>query len=303
MTEIDAAARRLPPRGPGATLREFFTIERPPPATAAVRRLRRLIGATALTVVLVELVVLQYVPDAGLALTVRTGWALLRAVGFLALMRAVRFGRLGARPFGLILAVTTMFAVVRLAVPRRGSPLPAAPVTAGFVVLALLCAAVVWQLYRSAAVSAHLTRRPPRRHIPPWVLTARVAALSFSALLLVPAVIAVGSLFGGARLPMAYAVPLVVGWLVFGLAVGFATPWISLVVVYGKRPARLLLAGLSIVVLVVQPALCLVLLGVDSLVRDGGPLMVAALLALWGLWRSRADPGGPVRAPGRSAPD
>jgi hypothetical protein len=184
------------------SLRELFTIERHPPATPATRRLRTLIALTAAATVVVETLNLWTVAEPGFGLAVRTGWALLRALGFLFLMflmRAVRYGRLGSRPFGLILAVTTVFAVSRVLIPRGGGLLPP-PVLVGFAVIFVLCGGVVWLLYRSPAIDRHLTRRPPRRHIPPWALTTRVAA-----------------------------------WLVLAVAVGWLVPWVSLFAVYRRR--------------------------------------------------------------------
>jgi hypothetical protein len=276
---------------PPSRLRELFTIERPPPATAATRRLRALIALTALATVIVELLNLGYSDEGNVALAVRTGWALLRAVGFLFLMRAVRYGRAVARPFGLILTVTTEFAVVRLVVPRTGGLLPRLPVLTGFLILTVLCGLVMYQLYGSEAIAAHLSRRPPRRHVPPWALTVRIAALSYSALLLIPCLIAAASLFGDHRIDRALATPLIVAWFGIAFAVGFVVPVVSLFAIYGKRWARALVGLISVIVLVVQPALCLALLGFDSLVRDGGPLIVTATLALYGLWRTRRAAG------------
>jgi len=275
------------PAAPDTFLRRLFMIERPPPATPASRRLRVLIAVTAAATVVVDLVNLEYAPEAGFALVVRTVWALLRAIGFLVLMRTVRYGRMAARPFGLILAATTVFAVARLAVPRSGGLLPAVPVVAGFVVLTVLCVLVVWQLYGSPEIEAHLSRRPPRRRVPPWVLTARVAALSYGALLLVPCLVAVGTLFDEPRLPTAVAGPLVIGWLVLSLTTGFLMPWVTLFVIFNKAWARVLLGFASVALLAIQPALCLTLLGVDGLVRDGAPMAIATALAIYGLWRSR----------------
>src|SRR5688500_2120447 len=162
----------------GNLLKDLFTIERPPPQTPAVRRLRRLVLLTAASTVLVDLVNLEYAAEGGFGLAVRTIWALLRAVGFLFLIRTIRYGRLVSRPFGLILAATTVFAVGRLVGPRQGALLPPAAVLVGFAVLALLCGAVIWQLYRSPEIDAHLRRAPRFRQVPVWVLTARVAGLS-----------------------------------------------------------------------------------------------------------------------------
>jgi hypothetical protein len=267
-------------------------LERPPPATPATRRLRVLILFTAAAVVIVDLVNLEYSPEAGFGLVVRTVWALLRAIGFLFLAREVRFGRLSARPFGVILSATTVFAVARLAQPREHGYLPRWPVIAGLGILMVLGGTIIWQLYRSAAIDVHLTRRPPRRRIPPWVLTARVAALAYAPLLIIPCLVAVGTLFGTPRIDRTIALPVVFAWLGFAVVGGTLTSFVSLVVLYGKRWARVLLAGISVLVLVGLPTLCWFLLGADGLIRDGAPMVVAAALCLVGLWRSRRDPGG-----------
>ncbi|GAA2621306.1 hypothetical protein GCM10010399_60420 [Dactylosporangium fulvum] len=238
--------------------------------------------------VVVDVINLEYSGEAGFGLAVRTVWAMLRALGFLFLMREVRFGRLTARPFGLILTVTTIFASARLVQPRAEDLLPPWPVIAGLLVVAVLCVAVSWQLFRSPAIEAHLTRRAPRRPIPPWALTARVAALSYSALLFVPCLVALGSLFDTPRRPPEIAVPLVISWFVLAMLVGFVAGVISFVTLFGHVWARVMLAMVSVFVLVVQPVLCWLLLGVDGLLRDGVPLVLAALLCLYGLARSRA---------------
>jgi hypothetical protein len=284
------AARDAPyvPAGtPPPRLKDFFTIERPPPQPPAVRRLRMLVLLTAAATVLVDLVNLEYAAEGGFGLTVRTIWALLRALGFLVLMRTIRYGRLVSRPFGLILAATTVFAVGRLVVPRAGALLPPAPVLVGFAVLAVLCGAVIWQLFRSPAIDAHLRRASRFRQIPVWVLTARVAGLSLSALLLVPCLVAIGTLFDEPRLPRPVAVPMVVGWLAGTLLLGFVVPWIMIFVMLGKRWSRVVLALVASVVLLVGPALCWWLLGVDGLLRDGVPLLIAAAACLYGLRASR----------------
>jgi hypothetical protein len=277
------------PAEPRSPLRELFTIERPPPQPPAVRRLRMLVLLTAVATVVVELVNLEYAREPGFALTVRTIWALLRALGFLFLLRTIRYGRVVSRPFGLILAATTVFAVGRLVVPRSAGLLPDWPVLVGFAVLAALCGAVIWMLFRSPEVAAHLTRRVRRRQIPVWVLTARVAGLSFSALLMVPCLVAAGTLVDEPRVPRAVGVPVVVGWLVLTLALGFVVPWIMIFVVLGHRWARAVMYLVGAVVLVAGPLLCAWLLGVDGLLRDGAPLVIAAAVCLFGLGKSRHE--------------
>ena len=53
----------------------------------------------------------------------------------------------------------------------------------------------------------------------------------------------------------------------------------------GKDWARGLLVVVTVAVLAVDLPLCWWLLGVDGLVRDGGPLVAAAALTLYGLRR------------------
>jgi hypothetical protein len=274
-----------PPRQ--SLLRELFSIEQPPPQPPAVRRLRALVALTALATVVLDLINLGYADEPGFGLGVRTVWALLRALGFLFLMRAIRYGRMASRPFGLILAVTTVFAAGRLVIAREGRLVPQWPVIVAFVVLLVLCGAIVWQLYRSPVVAAHLSRRPPRRPISPWVLTARIAALSFSALLLVPCLVAAGSLLGHQRrVDPTVGVPVVVGWFVLAVLLGFLVPWVMIFVILGRRSARAIAMFISLLVLALQPILCVWLLGVDGFIRDGLPLVIVAVGALYALWRS-----------------
>ncbi len=273
------------------SLRDVLRLERPVPPTPASKRLRRLIVITAIAVILVEAVNLQLTDEPGFALFVRTGWALLRVIGFLVLMRAVRYGRSVARPFGLILAVTTVFAVFRLAEPRSGDFLPPVAVMVGFAVLLVLCAAIVWLLYRSDAVHEHLSSRPVRRHVPPWVLTARVAALAYGALVLVPMLVSVGLLFSEERTqPVPRMVALLIVWGGLFVLLAVALPVASYFVLKGKTWARWLVGILSVLVLFLQPLLCYAVLGLDGLVRDGVPLVFTALVALIALFRSRGQP-------------
>lgn len=266
--------------------RELFTLERPLPPTPASRTLRALILATAVATVAVEAINLAYADERGSSLAIRTFWAVVRAVGFLALMRTVRFGRPVSRPFGLVLAVTTVFAVARLVQPRHGGLMPHWQVLAGFLVLLVLCGLVVGLLYRSPAVQAHLTGRPVRRHIPGWVLTARIGALAYSALLMVPFLVAVTSL-GGANRHRATALVLVPAWLGVILLVGFTVPFASFFVVLGRPWARQVIGWFSVALMIVQPLLCYLVLGWDSVLRDGTPMVVTALLTLYALYRTR----------------
>ncbi|MET8306520.1 hypothetical protein [Micromonospora sp. NPDC005173] len=264
---------------------------------SAVRVLTILLATTAAATVVVELLNWWYAPEQGFGLAVRTGWAMLRSFGFLLLIGHVRRGRTVARPFGLILAVTTIFAVGRLIVPRQG--VPPLPGLLGFAALTALCAAVVWLLYRSPALAGHLVRHRPRlvidragiswRETPPrrrqasaWLLTSRVAAFTYSPLMLVPALVAGGSILDG-RLA---AVPAVLFWFGAGIAASYAVLFCTAFLMRGKDWARGLLVVVTVAVLAVDLPLCWWLLGVDGLVRDGGPLLAAAALTLHGLWRA-----------------
>jgi hypothetical protein len=264
---------------------------------SVVRALVWLLAATAVAGVGVELLNWWYAPEQGFSLAVRTGWALLRSLGFLILSWHVRRGRAGARPFGLILAVTTVFAVGRLIVPRDG--VPPLPGVLGFAALTALCAAVVWLLYRSPMLGDYLVRHPgrlvldrqgiswremaPRR--PPvaaWLLTVRVAAFTYTPLMLVPCLVAVGTIFDGRLV----AVPAVVLWGLASIAVSYAVLFCTFFLLRGKRWARRLLVAVTLAVLLIDLPLCGLLLGVDGLIRDGSPLVVAAAIALYGLWRA-----------------
>ncbi|MFG2099108.1 hypothetical protein ACGFJ5_00740 [Micromonospora echinaurantiaca] len=264
---------------------------------SAVRVLTTLLALTAAATVVVELLNWWYAPEQGFGLAVRTGWAMLRSLGFLLLIGHVRRGRTVARPFGLILAVTTVFAVGRLIVPRQG--VPPLPGLAGFAALSALCAAVVWLLYRSPALAGHLVRHRPRlvidrsgiswRETPPrhpqvsgWLLTSRVAAFTYSPLMLVPALVAAAAILDG-RLA---AAPAVLFWFGAGIATSYAVLLCTAFLMRGKRWARTLLVVVTLVVLAVDLPLCWWLLGLDGLVRDGGPLVAAAGLTLYGLRRA-----------------
>lgn len=295
-------------------------VRRPP----AVRVLTGLLAATAAATVVVDLLNWRYAPEQGFGLAVRSGWALLRSLGFLLLIWHVRRGRVASRPFGLILAVTTVFAVGRLLVPRAG--VPPLPGVLGFAVLTGLCVAVLWLLYRSPTVRDHLVRHPtrlivdrqgisfreaaPRR--PPvtaWLLTARVAAFTYSPLMLVPSLVAIGTIVDGQLI----AVPTVALWLVAGIGASWAVLFCTFFLLRGKRWARGLLLAVTGVVLLIDLPLCWLLLGVDGLSRDGAPLVLAAAIVGYSLWRAdrldrtsrtAGDPGddqAQVSDPGRGS--
>jgi hypothetical protein len=275
------------------TAAETSQVRRP----SAVRALTTLLAVTAAATVVVELLNYWYAPEQEFGLAVRTGWAMLRSLGFLVLIGHVNRGRTVARPFGLILAVTTVFAVGRLVVPREG--VPALPGLLGFGLLTALCVAVVVLLYRSDAVGGHLVRHrkslvmeggtiswrevaPKRPPVTGWLLTSRVAAFTYSPLMLVPALVAGGSILDG-RLS---AAPAVLFWFLAGIAVSYLVLLCTAFLMRGRAWARRLLVAITLGVLAVDLPLCWWLLGVDGLIRDGGPLVAAALLALYGLRRA-----------------
>ncbi|MEV4636261.1 hypothetical protein AB0J80_02815 [Actinoplanes sp. NPDC049548] len=281
-----------------------MTIDYGPPRV--VHALRGLLLATAAATAGVELLNYWYAPEHGFGLAVRTGWALLRTVGWLILIWHVRRGRAAARPLGLILAVTTVFAVGRLVVPRTGTP-PTAGVI-GFAVLTALCLVVVVLLYRHPAVQGHLVRHPkkivftregievreavPKR--PPlaaWAITARVAAFTYSPLMLVPALISVAEL--DTRPEWILAVGF---WFVAGFAASYAVLLSTFFLLRGKPWAPKLLLTVTLGVLVVDLPLCYLLLGTDGLIRDGAPLVAAAVLVSYSLWRVARLPA-PAAAP------
>ncbi|WP_422745342.1 hypothetical protein ACN27B_14080 [Micromonospora sp. WMMD754] len=264
---------------------------------SAVRALTTLLAVTAAATVAVELLNYWYAPEQEFGLAVRTGWAMLRSLGFVLLIGQVNKGRVGARPFGLILAVTTIFAVGRLVVPRAG--VPALPGLVGFAALSALCVAVVVLLYRSDAVRAHLVRHrkglvveggtiswrevvPKRPQANGWLLTARVAAFTYSPLMLVPALVATGSVLDG-RIA---AVPALFLWFGAGIAVSYAVLFCTAFLLRGRGWARRALVVVTLGVLALDLPLCWWLLGVDGLIRDGAPLLTAAALTLYSLHRT-----------------
>jgi hypothetical protein len=262
----------------------------------AVRVLAWLLALTAAATVVVEMLIWWYAQNGDFGLFVRTGWALLRSLAFLLLIRQVLNGRASARPFGLILAVTTLFAVARLVLPKEG--LPAAPGIVGFSALFALCVADILLLYKSEQVGAYLTRHarrvvidrdgisvkataPKRPPVRGWLLTTRVAALAYTPLMLVPAIVSIGLIFDG----QPTAISVVTMWITAALLIGYAIAITTVFVVRGHQWARYGLVLLTVIALGVDLPLCWLMLDVDGLVRDGGPLVATAGLALYGLWR------------------
>jgi hypothetical protein len=266
-----------------------------------VRAFTALLVATAAATVVVEVLNFRYAPDHGVGLVVRTAWAFARTLGWLVLIFQVRRSRATAKPLGLILAMTTLFAVGRLIISSSGRP--ALPGLIGFGVLTLLCLTVVVLLYRHPAIDAHLTHQPRRpvltreglsfREAPPsdpWVLTARLASFSYSPLMLVPALIAAGTLRH--RLEWTLAV---VFWILAGIAVSYVALLSAYFIGRGSHRARMTLTSVTLLVLAFDLPLCRILLGVDGLIRDGSPLVLAAALTLYALWRT-------AHTPARTAP-
>jgi len=262
---------------------------------STVRALIALLYATAAATVAVEVLNWAYAPEQGWPLAVRTGWALLRSLGFLILVWHVRRGRAGAKPFGLILAITTIFAVGRLVVPRAG--VPPLPGLVGFAVLTALCLAVVWLLYKAPTLQEHLVRHPGRlvvdkrgigwQETPPrrpqaaaWLLTTRIAVFTYAPLMLVPALASIGE----AR---AATAPLLVLWFVVAILLGNVLLFATIFLMRGKAWPRPVLVLITFGVLAVSLPLCWLFLGLDGLVRDGAPLVAAATVALVGLAKTR----------------
>lgn len=252
---------------------------------SAVGRVTWLLVATALATAAAEVLNWWYAADGGWTLFVRTGWALVRALGFLLLIWHVRRARPAAVPLGIVLSVTTIAALARLVVPRHG--LPALPGLAGFAVVAALCLAVLWQLHRSPGLRAHLAAGEGRRAgVPGRLVTARVAALAYGPLTLVAALIALGETVPARP----ETLPVALGWLAAGFALNWAVLPISFFLVRGHRWPRTALTLLTGAVLALQLSLCWWLLGADGLVRDGTPVVLAAALVVWGLRPARPRP-------------
>ena len=250
------------------------------PIPREVRLLVALLATTAVVTVAVEFLNWWLTPDAGYALFIRTIWALLRSLGFLALIWHVRRGRAGAAPFAVILCVTTIFALGRLVTPRDGYPQIVGVL--GFLAVVGLCLTVLGLFYRSPAVRAFLVRAR-RQPLPAWLVTTRVAAFTYSPLMLVAAAVSIGQIVGG-RLE---AIPAVVLWFGAAIALSYATLFATYFLLRGKRWARVLIIGVTLLVLAIHLPLCWWLLGLDGLIRDGVPMLAAAALALGGLWRTR----------------
>jgi hypothetical protein len=113
------------------------------------------------------------------------------------------------------------------------------------------------------------------------VLTARLASFSYSPLMLVPALIAAGTLRH--RLEWTLAV---LFWILAGIAVSYVALLCSIFLRRGSHRARTALTWVTLMVLAFDLPLCRILLGTDGLIRDGAPLAVAAALTLYALRRT-----------------
>ncbi|MEE3919681.1 hypothetical protein V2I01_19320 [Micromonospora sp. BRA006-A] len=139
-------------------------------------------------------------------------------------------------------------------------------------------------LYRSEAIRAHLVRHrkglvveggtiawrevaPKRPQANGWLLTARVAAFTYSPLMLVPALVATGAVLDG-RLA---AVPALIFWFGAGIAVSYAVLFCTAFLLRDRPWARKALVVVTLGVLVIDLPLCWWLLGTDGLIRDGAP--------------------------------
>ncbi|WP_246002408.1 hypothetical protein [Allorhizocola rhizosphaerae] len=228
---------------------------------------------TALATAAVEALNWVFTDDAGFALFVRTGWALLRSLGFLVLIWHVRRQRPGAWPFALVLTVTTLFALARLVIPREGRPHAAG--IAGFVVVAVLCGVVLWMVWRPGVIT-----RP---------VTVRIAALSYSPIMLVASMVALEPVFGG----RVEALPAVIVWFVAAIVVSYAVLLVAFFHRRGRLWAQTAYTIITLPVIAIHVPFTWWLLGTDGLLRDAAPLLLAAVVVLTGP-RAPRSPAAPA---------
>ncbi len=220
-----------------------------------------LLLVTALATAGVEALNWWLAEDAGFALFVRTTWALLRSLGFVILIWHVRRDKPGAWPFALVLAISTVFALARLIIPRDGRPHPAGII--GFAIVTVLCAVLLWLIWRPGAIT-----RP---------VTVRIAALSYSPLMLVASLVALGPVFSD-RL---HALPAVITWFVAAIISSYATLFVAFFHRRGHPWARTALVLITLAVLAIHIPFTWWLLGTDGLLRDAAPVILAAAVVLW----------------------
>jgi hypothetical protein len=106
----------------------------------------------------------------------------------------------------------------------------------------------------------------------------------------VPALVAVGTL----RHRLEWA-PAVILWILSGIAVSYVALLCAIFLRKGSRRARSTLTWVTVVILAFDLPLCRILLGLDGLIRDGAPLVVAAAVTLYAL-RRVSYPAGAVRS-------
>jgi hypothetical protein len=231
---------------------------------------------TALATAGVEALNWLFSDDAGFALFVRTGWAVLRSLGFLVLIWHVRRDRPGAWPFALVLTVTTVFALARLVIPRDGRPHIVGII--GFAVVTVLCIAVLLLVWRPGIITRQVT--------------VRIAAFSYSPLMLVASLVALGPVFGG----RVEALPAVIVWFLAAIAVSYVVLFVAFFHRRARPWAHTALRLITLPVLAIHVPFTWWLLGTDGLLRDAAPLVIAAAVVLWPGSRN-----GPQPASGRVA--
>lgn len=241
-------------------------------------------------------------------LVVRGSWALVRAIGLILAARHVSRGSAAARGVVIVLAVSTVFNTVRLVGGRYDpavGPLPHALVDGLLIGSAVLCAVLILLVVWLAPVREHLSQPPTKKRNllirlvtpspdePTWVLTARPLAASLAACVGVPLLVGAAGLFGGdlaGRYPtlrVVAATGALGGQLVILLILILVLPYA--LVGIGKLPgARWVVSVLALMVIVSQPVICPIVLGVDGLVRDALPAVVAGIVVIYGLLVDRS---------------
>jgi hypothetical protein len=240
-------------------------------------------------------------------LVVRGIWALIRAVGLILAARHVSRGSAAARGVVIVLAVSTVFNTVRLVGGRYDpavGPLPHVLVDGLLIGSAALCVALILLVVWLAPVREHLSQSPTKKRNllirlvtpspdePTWVLTSRPLAASLAACVGVPLLVGAAGLFSGdlaGRYPPLRVVAAVTALgmqLVIMLILVLVLPYALISI--GKLPgARWVVSVLALMVIVTQPVICPIVLGVDGLVRDALPAVVAALVVVYGLLVNR----------------
>lgn len=227
------------------------------------------------------------------ALVIRAVWALIRAIGLLLVARPLARGSATARGVAIVLAVSTVFNAFRLSTSGITN---SAVTNVLLAAAAVMCLLVVVLLVAVPPVRAHLTSKPgekrrflrPAPDEPTWVLTARPLAASLLPCLTVPLLVGLAALLGGdisesfgtarAVLSVPALVVQAVLILVMSTVLGYALLGI------GRVPGtRWVVAVFAIIVVATQPLICWLVLGIDGLIRDAVPAVLASVLVLYGL--------------------